>query len=361
MTKLDDQKIFWIYAGLLSGGVIVLSMLFGEILGAFFWSLIIALLLQPAMRSLVKFHVGRAGAAAILVLAFILLFAGLVFSVFPLISNSLISIAQDFPMYAQTAQELSKNAVTLLPERFAAPLQEQLATAGDTIAEHISTMASWIVKFLGAFFLKAARVVNLVSLFILSPLLIFYFLRDWPLMMKGLEQLVPHKSLKVYHGILKDMDDTISAYFKGQFLVCTVLGIYYALTLWFVVGLNYAWTIGLVAGFLALIPYVGFTVSLLVSIGVAFSQFAFGAELLSPVIKILGVFFVGQLIENFLLVPNLVGDRIQVHPVWIIFALMAAGYLFGFVGILLAVPMAALVRVLINHLLRFYAQVQGQA
>ena len=360
MAKLDDQKSFWLYCAVLSIAIFALSMLFGEILGAFFWSLIIALLLQPAMNYLVGLHVGRAGAAAILVLAFILLFAGLVFSVFPLISNSLISIAQDFPKYAQTAQELSKSVIIFLPERLAIPLQEQLATGGDTISQHISTMASWIVKFLGAFFLKAARVVNLVSLFILSPLLIFYFLRDWPLITQGIDRLVPNRALKVYIDILQDMGETLSAYFKGQLLVCTILGIYYALTLWFVVGLNYAWTIGLVAGFLALIPYVGFTVSLLVSIGVAFSQFTFGTELLSPVIKILSVFFVGQLIENFLLVPNLVGDRIQVHPVWIIFALMAAGYLFGFVGILLAVPLAALVRVLVNHLLRFYTQLQGQ-
>ena len=150
------------------------------------------------------------------------------------------------------------------------------------------------------------------------------------------------------------MITTLGHYFQGQLTSCLALGMYYGFFLWAWVGLPYAWTIGLIAGFLAFIPYVGFTISLITALGVALGSMGGGAELYNGLLHILVVFFVGQLLENFLLVPYLVGDRIRVHPVWIIFALMAAGYLFGFVGIFLAVPMAALLRVIFAHLKSYY-------
>lgn len=355
MKSLKDRDIFWIFAGGLALFIGTAGYIFNEMIGAFLWSLLIACILQPLMGLLTKrFGLGRGISAMVLVLTFLLALVGLMIAAVPLVGGTILSMAKDFPRYAVQFQNFLQQSIQHLPEPAALIVQEQINNLDGSIGQHISTMASFVLQFLGGFFLKAARVVNLLSLLILSPLLIFYFLRDWPNIIESFEGWIPRRAKPAYKHLRQDMIVTLGNYFKGQLLSCLTLGIYYGATLWAWVSLPYAWTIGIIAGFLAFIPYVGFTISLLTALGVALSVLGGGAELYQGLLHILIIFFAGQFLENFFLVPYLVGDRIRVHPVWIIFALMAAGYLFGFVGIFLAVPIAALLRVLLTHFKNYY-------
>jgi predicted PurR-regulated permease PerM len=160
---------------------------------------------------------------------------------------------------------------------------------------------------------------------------------------------MPQKTQALYTNMLNDLKATLIAYFQGQTAVCALLALYYAIALKSI-GLSYGISIGLASGFLAFIPYVGFSAGLLIALGVAAVQFTSWPHILT----VLGVYLFAQFVESFYLTPKLVGDKIGVHPLWIIFALMAGGLLFGFMGVLLSLPVAALIRVIMLYGLRSY-------
>ncbi len=161
---------------------------------------------------------------------------------------------------------------------------------------------------------------------------------------------MPRRQRAPVRRLAREIDAAISGFVRGQTLVCLILGLYYAIALT-ITGLNFGLLIGLISGLITFIPYVGSLTGLVLGVGVAVAQFWPNAM---PIVAVLGVFIVGQLAEGNLLSPRLVGERIGVHPVWLIFALLAFGYLFGFVGLLVAVPLAATIGVLARFALARY-------
>jgi predicted PurR-regulated permease PerM len=187
---------------------------------------------------------------------------------------------------------------------------------------------------------------------VVAPVVAFYMLLDWDRMVATVDSWVPREHVETVRAIAREIDRSIAGFVRGQGTLCLILGIYYALGLT-VIGLNFGLLIGLLAGLISFIPYVGSLTGLILAIGVAFVQFW-------PdwmwVAAVAGVFFVGQFIEGNILQPKLVGSSVGVHPVWLMFALLAFGALFGFVGLLVAVPCAAAIAVIMRFALTRYKE-----
>ena len=183
----------------------------------------------------------------------------------------------------------------------------------------------------------------------LVPVVAFYLLRDWDKMMANLGMLLPRNVEPVAVTLLKECDEVLGAFFKGQLMVMVALGVVYSLGLG-LIGLQFAILIGMLAGLASIIPYMGFALGFAAALIVALFQF----DGLSGMAMVVAVFVFGQAMEGWVLTPMLVGDKIGLHPVAVIFALMAGGQLFGFIGLLIALPMAAIIMVLLRHLHRNY-------
>jgi predicted PurR-regulated permease PerM len=193
---------------------------------------------------------------------------------------------------------------------------------------------------------------DVVSLLVVTPVVAFYLLLDWDRMIKKVDSWIPRDHVQTVRQIASDMDTTIAGFVRGQGSMCLILAIYYAVGL-SLAGLNFGLLIGFATGMLSFIPYVGATLCLLIAGGVALVQF--GADYVSIAI-VLGVYFTGQFMEGNVLQPKLVGGSVGLHPVWLMFALFAFGAMFGFVGLLIAVPAAAAVGVLVRFALSRYLE-----
>ena len=193
-----------------------------------------------------------------------------------------------------------------------------------------------------------AAITGIMNL-VLIPVVTFYLLRDWDKLVEGIRQLLPRSVEPTVRLVSAEIDDVLGAFIRGQFLVMVALGVIYALGLW-AVGLDLAFIIGLGAGLLSIVPYLGAFLGVIAAVLAALFEFR---DLLH-VVLVLAVFAIGQSLESMFLTPKLVGDRIGLHPVTVIFAVLAGGHLFGFLGILLALPAAAALNVLVRHLRERY-------
>jgi predicted PurR-regulated permease PerM len=208
---------------------------------------------------------------------------------------------------------------------------------------------SWIGAALIRIVGSGVAFANLLSLLFITPVVAFYLLRDWDHFVRRIDDLLPLEHRKTILAQFREVDRNLAGFARGQASVCLVLAIYYALGLT-LVGLEFGLVVGLGIGLISFIPYVGSITGLIVSLGIALAQF----PTWGPVGLVLGVFVVGQILEGYVLTPRLVGNRVGLHPVWVIFALLAGGTLFGFVGLLLAVPVAAVIGVLTRFAVQQY-------
>jgi predicted PurR-regulated permease PerM len=184
---------------------------------------------------------------------------------------------------------------------------------------------------------------------VLIPVVTFYLLRDWDAMVEGIRTLVPRKIEPVISGLAREIEEVLGAFMRGQLMVMLALGLIYAVGLW-LVGLDLAFIIGMIAGLLSIVPYLGTAVGVIAAVIAALFQF----QDVFHTVMVLVVFAAGQSLEGMVLTPRLVGDRVGLHPVAVIFAVLAGGQLFGFLGILLALPVASALNVLVRHLHQRY-------
>jgi len=185
-----------------------------------------------------------------------------------------------------------------------------------------------------------------------TPVVAFYLLYDWDRMVAKIDSWLPRDHRETIHTILADIDNAVAGFVRGQGTLCLVLGLFYGVALT-IAGLNFGLLIGLFAGFISFIPYVGSITGFLLSVGVAVVQFW---PDWTPIAVIAGIFLVGQFLEGNVLQPKLVGEQIGLHPVWVMFALFAFGALFGFTGLLIAVPVSAAIGVVVRFALGRYLE-----
>ena len=219
-----------------------------------------------------------------------------------------------------------------------------------SVTEVAGKAAGWIGALLASILSGGLALLNLLSLLVITPIVAFYLLTDWDRLVARVDHWLPRQHVTTIRAIARDIDAAMAGFVRGQGAVCLFLGLFYAIGLT-LAGLNFGVLIGLGAGLLSFIPFVGSLTGGLVSVGMALAQF--WPDWLSVLI-VAGIFVTGQFVEGNFLSPKLVGDRVGLHPVWLMFALFAFGYVFGFVGLLLAVPLAAATGVLSRFALDKY-------
>jgi predicted PurR-regulated permease PerM len=214
-------------------------------------------------------------------------------------------------------------------------------------------MVKLVGDFLTGVLQSGIAILNLLSLILITPIVAFYLLRDWDKVVRRLDTYLPRRHAQTIREQLAIIDDTLAGFVRGQINVCLILGTFYAVGL-SLAGLKFGILIGLATGLLVIFPYVGLMVGMGAGLTLAFFQF----DTLQPVFTVLGVFVIGQMMEGYFFTPKLVGEKVGLHPVWVIFGMLAGAALFGFVGILLAVPATAVIGVLIRFAMQQYLHSQ---
>lgn len=312
------------------------------ILGSF-----MAYLLDPLVDKMEARNMHRGLATGFVTIISFSLIVFLLVAALPLISEQLVRLLQVLPvqlqtLYQQHAPELKEFFETLPGQQ---PSFEQALTDFSGVTGNV------IQNLLGTLFASGAAMLNVVSLLLITPVVAFYLLRDWDHITAYIDELLPRKHAPVIREQLQKMDDTISGFLRGQMLVCSMLATFYVIGLT-IMGLNFSVVIGLAAGFLIIIPYAGWALAAGIGMVIAFVQF----DSQATIAIIAGIFIFGQVVEGNFVTPKLVGDRVGLHPVWIIFGMLAGGLLLGFVGVLLAIPLSAVIGVLIRFAILRYRE-----
>ncbi|ASY68289.1 AI-2E family transporter [Sinorhizobium fredii] len=342
---LQRQIFFWL---LVLAAFIAFLMVFSSILLPFLAGMALAYFLDPVADRLQRLGLSRLMATIAILVAFIVLFALSLIIVIPLIFTQAADFIQKMPGYVARLQAFVADTTqsTLVPDW----LEAQMAAIKENSAKLLEQGATFLGTLFQQLWNSGMALLDILSLFIITPVVAFYLLLDWDRMVQKVDSWVPRDHVDVVRQIARDMNATIAGFVRGQGSLCVILGLYYAIGL-SLVGLNFGLLIGFFAGMISFIPYVGSLVGLVLAVGVAVVQFW-------PdyiwILLVLSVFFTGQFLEGNILQPKLVGKSVGLHPVWLMFALLAFGALFGFVGLLVAVPAAAAIGVLVRFGIQRY-------
>ncbi len=339
----ERQIRFWLIG--LALFLVALFFLRGVLL-PFVLGMAIAYLLDPLCDRLEIWKAPRWLAAVVVLVLFLIVCVAAAMLIVPVFTTQLSDLIARLPAYAEVVKGWIEQMLSVLQARVDPGLLEQLKS---TIEGSSGKAVAWLAEAAGELLTRGAAIANLISLIVITPVVAFYLLRDWDLMVKTIDSWLPRRHAPVIRELAGDVDQTLAGFLRGQGLVCLVLGVFYAVGLT-LAGLEFGVVIGLLAGLLTFIPYAGSIFGLLISVGLAALQF----DEWTRVAIVAAVFFVGQIMEGNVLTPLLVGGRVGLHPVWVIFALLAFGVLFGFVGVLIAVPAAAVLGVAVRFGLKLY-------
>ena len=326
--------------------IVVMIWLLAPILTPFVIAAGLAYVGDPIVDRLEAFKLPRTVGVSIVFVVLTLLGIVTLLLLLPLLREQLGTLISKLPDALLTIQN------DWLP-RLGVALPEGMTLDGDGLREAIKKnwqQAGGLAAGLWSSISKSSMAaLALVANLALIPVVTFYLLRDWDKMVARIAELIPRKYLPTVTNIATETDEVLSAFIRGQLLVMFALAVLYTTGLW-IVGLELALLIGLLAGFVSFVPYLG----MIIGIGAATIAMLVQTQAFLPVLGVWAVFGVGQVLESAVLTPLLVGDRIGLHPVAVIFAVLAGGQLFGFVGVLLALPMAAAIAVLLRYAMRLW-------
>jgi len=340
---LQRQMTFWLVALAI---FVLLLWLLADILLPFVAGLAIAYFLAPLVDRLERMGVNRMIAALGIITLVVLLIVLVLLLVLPLLGGQLGALIQNIPGYVTKLRTLiSDPGIPWLSKLIGSGIGSDKG-----ISDLVTQGAGWVTTFLTGLWSGGRAIVSVFSLIVVTPVVAFYLLYDWHRMVNTVDGWIPIRQRDTVHQLVHETDDAIAGFVRGQAAVCVILGTFYAVALT-LTGLNFGLLIGMIAGLITFIPYVGSMTGLVLSVGVAVAQFW---PEYTWIIVVIVIFFVGQFIEGNILSPKLVGESAGLHPVWVIFALLAFGYLFGFVGLLVAVPVSATIGVLARFALRRY-------
>ncbi|MGF1606741.1 MAG: AI-2E family transporter [Rhodothalassiaceae bacterium] len=332
---------------LLFAAALVMAYLTRGILLPFIIGLAVAYLLDPAADRLEALGVPRGAAAGLIIASFFLVSGGLLVLIWPLLQDQIVGLAAALPA---ALQELRPQVVGFLES-----LSERLGTDFELNAEGLTTQVTQeglnrLMAVVSGALSSGLAFFSLVSLLLISPVVAFYLLRDYDRIVARLDEMLPARHRPILEDQWRQIDEALSGFVRGQILIGLIMAAIYAVG-WSLVGLNFALVLGLLAGVLSFIPFLGMIAAAGLALIVAFQQF--GTDWLS-IGLVAGVYLFVQVLEGSVLTPRIMGDRIGLHPVWVLFAVFAGGELAGFVGVLLAVPVAAVVGVLVRFTVERY-------
>jgi len=349
---LDRQILVWAIALAILG--YLLYLLSGAI-APFAAGIALGYLLDPVVRRMQGFGLSRLFASLIILVVFILVGALLLLVAAPALANQFASFAQKLPGYAMKLQALAVDQGAALLQRYGGELRASGWTISadqiqKSVGDFVGQGAQWLLNFLRSLVSGGAAIFSFLSFLVITPVVAFYILVDWNKMVATLDGWLPLPHRAALRAIASEINDALAGFIRGQSLVCLFLGLWYGIGLT-LIGLDFGFLIGVIAGVLSFIPYVGSLTALVLSVAVGLVQ---GWPSLTLFLSALGIVVVGQFLEGYVISPKLVGGSIGLHPVWLMFALFAFGELFGFTGLLIAVPAAAALGVLVRHLIGLY-------
>lgn len=347
------QPARWRFWVAIAAVFLLLLWLLNDILLPFVVGIAVAYFLDPLVVRLQKLGLSRTWATTSVTIFAVLLTIGVAMAILPPLFAQLQSLILNLPDYTV---KLAARITPLID-----PIRERLDLPPLSLHElqaEVTQRAGQVLAVAGTVAGKLAAgglaIFNLLALLFLTPVVTFYLLRDWETLLAALDGALPRDHADTIRKLAHQSNAAIAGYVRGQALVCISLGTIYAVGL-SLVGLQFGLVIGLIAGAISFIPFVGTFVGAVMALGMALVQFP--PDWIG-VVKVAVVFVIGQMMEGNVLSPKLVGDRVGLHPVWIMFALLAGGALFGFVGVLIAVPVAAVVGVMVRHLIGRYRESQ---
>lgn len=342
-ASLRRQVLFWVAALIV---FVIFLWAFRSILLPFVAGMALAYFLDPVADWLERRGLSRMMATIVILVCFVLVFTLSLMIIIPIIVSQLNDFGMALPEYIGKLQELVASPRAFLPDW----ISSQIEAVKDNFSNVMSEGAGFIGGLLKQIWASGRTLLDVFSLLVVTPVVAFYILLDWDKMVSRVDSWIPRDQSITVRQLARDMDSAIAGFVRGQGSICLVLGIFYAVGL-SLVGLNFGLLIGFAAGMISFIPYVGSFIGLALSLGVALVQFW---PDYTWIIATAAIFFAGQFIEGNILQPKLMGSRIGLHPVWLMFALFAFGAMFGFVGLLIAVPAAAVVGVLVRFALSRY-------
>ena len=326
--------------------LIALLYALSPILAPFLFAAILAYISNPLVNWLARHRVRRALGAVLVMLLLAGLLALLLLILLPLFIQELRLLSERLPGFLA---QLNDNLVPWIKARFDVELQFDLAALKNLIQQNLQGADGWGMKLLTSLRIGGLALLGFLVNLLLVPVVLFYLLRDWNGLLGQIEQLLPRRWHAQLTGIAREIDAVLAEFLRGQIAVMLLMSLIYVVGLW-LAGLEFALPIGIITGMLVFVPYVGMLTGLLLGTLVALMQF----PAVSGVIPVWIAFGIGQALEGMLVTPLLVGKRIGLHPVAVIFALLAFGQIFGFFGVLLALPASAALLVGLRHLGKQY-------
>jgi predicted PurR-regulated permease PerM len=335
------QLTFWVVTFVVLAAAL---WLLHDILLPFVAGIALAYVLAPVADRGERLGINRTVAALLIVGILVVSLISLILLLVPLLMRQGFALISHIPGYVKRVRELVVDLNL--------PWLDWLGAADSdkTLSDFVGQMATWLLSFSYSLWTGGKALVSFASVLIVMPVVTFYLIRDWHPMVDRVDSWIPVRQRETVRQLAREIDAAIGGFLRGQCGVCLFLGCFYAVGL-MLAGLEFGLLIGLIAGVITFVPYIGSMTGLMIAASVAIAQFWPDWKRITVVIAI---FLVGQFIEGNIVSPKFVGERVGLHPVWLIFAMFAFGYLFGFVGLLIAVPLGAAIAVLLRFGLRQY-------
>jgi predicted PurR-regulated permease PerM len=327
--------------------IVVVVVLLREILLPFVAGFALAYLLNPVVNRLERLGLNRAVAALGIISVFIIGVGVLMVLAIPIIGEEVADFIEKVPLYIGQLQAFATDPSRPWLRKI---IGQGVNEAQQSLGELATLGANWIPSVLRSLWSDSQALISIFSLLVVTPIVTFYLLNDWDGLIATIDRSVPVAQRETVRTLSREIDDTLAGFLRGQGTICVILALYYASALR-LIGLNHGILIGLAAGLISFIPYLGSLIGLVLSLCVVALQF-WPSWTLIPVV--LGIFVAGEAIADYALAPYLIASRINLNPVWVMFAIAAFGYLFGFVGLLIAVPLAAAIGVVVRFATRQY-------
>jgi predicted PurR-regulated permease PerM len=334
--------VFWSTITIIA---LVMLVLLHEILLPFAVGMALAYLLVPAVDRLERIGINRGLAALILILVLAVGFVGLLLVMLPALVGELRFFLDEFPRYVTRVQSLAADTGRPWLHRI---MGQELRIEESATHSVEAAGSAWLDDLVRSAWSGGKAVLSLLSLLVVVPIVSIYLLTDWDRMIATIDGWVPAPQREDVRSLGREIHDTVAGFVRGQIVICLILAVFYAAALW-LTGLHHAVLIGITAGLISFVPYLGLGVGFVVAACVAIAQFW---PDWTPLAVVAGIFLLGETIADYVLSPRIIGTRVKLNPVWLMFALFAFGYLFGFVGLIIAIPLAASLGVILRFAMR---------
>lgn len=337
------RQHFWFWIAFIAVTLVMINLL-SPILLPFVAGLAIAYFLDPVADRLEDIGLSRVMATSLITVVFFVVFILSLLLLLPLIANQAIDLMEAAPGYIDDLQAFVKRMMEGPLKRFVTEAENAGANgAFEKLREQALNYGAGVLQDVAK---GGAAMLNFFGLIVITPLVSFYLLNDWDRIVAYVDKLLPRQQADNIRKIAKDIDRVLAGFVRGMGTICVLLAIFYAVSLE-LAGLKFGLVVGIIAGMVSFIPFVGMAVGLILSVVLALFQFMPDEPMRVGIV--FGIFVIGQILEGNILTPKIVGKQVGLHPVWVIFGLLALGSLFGFVGMLLAVPVAAAIGVVVRH------------